>query len=458
MELNASPLWQEISAIAFEQEGLPPIYTWKAEFLAGTTKVVPMKVVSLSVTRDFHRYFTDQIVLEVLIAAGDYVYDIYPNRQDLVVTLTKEGRLRGADAALLAPDIGGQQFRATLLDQYSSSTVVEGLRSIAHSKQALNTVDILTIKLQLLDLATDKIRLHTVGGVFSDTSLPDILNYILTSVSGQLKLDESNTIKGVEMVESPNKDLYKHVVIPHGTNFVSIPRFLHEKIGGLYPTGLGFYIFRQYWYVYPLFDLTRYDKTVKTLTLINIPINKLTNTDWTFRKTANQVIALVTGDVKHLDLTESKLQNEGNGVRYLDSRLVVDGFADTSEGENKAIIARTSNNNEFVTDERASGLNNVMMSDSRISSNKYAELSKLAQRTGAEIQCTWENSDMGAVYPGMPVKFLYIKNNKVRELKGIVLGADHYVQTHGKGITESRHRTDTTLHLFVTREQLEGTT
>ena len=47
----------------------------------------------------------------------------------------------------------------------------------------------------------------------------------------------------------------------------------------------------------------------------------------------------------------------------------------------------------------------------------------------------------------------YIKDDRIHELKGIVLGAQHYVQTHGVGVTETRHRTDTALHLFVSREK-----
>ncbi len=228
---------------------------------------------------------------------------------------------------------------------------------------------------------------------------------------------------------------------------------LQHKIGGIYPTGLGMYLFKQHWYVYPLFDLKRFDQTTKTLTLINVPTNQMPGIERTFRKTANQIIALVTGEVKHKDLTEAMLLNQGNGVRFLDSRRVIDNFADTTAGENKAVVMRAENNSEFVTDERTSGLNNVQTAGSRITANKFAEMSKLARRTGSELQCLWENSDMGAIYPGMPVKYMYIRDNRIHELKGTVLGAQHYIQTHGKGMTDTRHRTDTALHLFVERER-----
>lgn len=450
MELRDSALWQEIQSIAFNQAGLPPVHSWQATFLANKKTVVPFKVISISIFRDFRRNYGDETILECEFAAGDFTYDIYPYRQDLQVTLSKQGKERSSDVSTASPDIETQRLRATLMDDHSAT--VEGNSNAAHSREALNK-GMMTVRFQLIDLALERARLHSVGGLFRDTTPGDVLKYVLTSVSTGMDLDETNKIKGVEMEPSPNSDTYKHIVIPHGIRMPDLPVFLQMKVGGLYPTGMGMYLYRQYWYVYPLYDLTRYDRSTKTLTLINVPPNQLPNVERTWRKTANQTIALVTGDVKHSDRTEASLLNEGNGVRYMDARRVVDGYADTTQGENKASVMRAENNNEFVTDARASGLNNIMTAANRVTANKFAEASKLAGRAGSHLQCMWENSDMGSIYPGMPVKYMYIKDDRIQELKGIVLGAEHYIQTFGKGVSDTRHRIDTALHLFVTREQ-----
>lgn len=448
MELRESPLWQEISAIAFEGP-VPSAYSWKATFTAGGKEIVPFKVISVMIFRDYRNNFGDEIELEVMIPAGTFVYDLYPYRNNLKVSLQREGRLNESDSPLLSPDIEAQQMRATLVDDFS--VAVEGARSSAHSRESLNLSEVMNVKFQLIDLALDNVRLHSVGGLFRDTTVGDCLKYILTSIANDIELDDNNKILGVEMVEPANTDTYKHIVLHSGTRLPDVPQILQKKVGGLYPTGMGAYLYRQHWYVFPLYDLTRFDKSVKTLTLINVPTNQMPNVERTYRTTANQVIALVTGDVKHLDRSEAVQQNEGNGVRYLDARRVIDGFADTSEGDNKAKVMRADNSNEFSVEQRADGMNNV--ATTQITANKFAEMSKLAQRLGSEIQCIWENSHIGAVYPGMPVKFMYIKNDSIKELKGVVLGVQHYVQTHGVGVTESRHRTDTTLHLFVEREK-----
>lgn len=451
MELRDSPLWQEISSIAFEQSDRVAPYAYKAEFLANKKRVNPFKLLSLTITRDFRNAYGDAIILEVIFPLGDFVYDVFPYRKDLLVTLSRQGQT--PDTTEAAPNAiqEFQQLRATLLDEQASSVNIEGARANAQSKQALNLTDIITVKFQLLDLALERVRLHSVGGLFKDTSPPDVLKYVVTSVSNDLGLDEGNKVRGVEMVDSPNKDTYQQIIIPHGLKFPDLALYLHQRVGGIYPSGLGMYLFRQYWYIYPLYDLTRFDSATKTLTLINLPTNAMPGINRTFRTTANQTIALVTGDVKHLDLTESKLLNEGNGVRYLDARRVMEGYADSEQGDNKAKVMRAENNNEFVTDKRPNGLNNVTTSDTRITANKYYEASRLAKRAGAELQCLWENANLNAIYPGMPVKFMYIKEGQIKELKGVVLGADHYIQTSGKGMTDSKHRLDTTLHLFVSR-------
>lgn len=451
MELKDTPLWHEITAIAFDNATKPPAVGWKVDFLTEGNKIRPMKLLSATVVRDFRQSYGDEIMIEVMIGAGDFVYDIYPYRRDLKVMLTREAGVDGERGPGYTPDIETQELRAILMDDYS--VTVEGHLNNTHSKSALNLTEIMTVRFQLLDLTLERLRLHAVGGLFRDVSPAEVLEYILTTVSTPLDLDETNKIKGVQMVESPNTDKHRHIIIPHGTKVPNVPHYLHKKVGGIYASGLGVYLFKQYWYVYPLYDLTRYDSTIKTLTLINVPKNQFPGIERTFRKTANQTIALITGEVKHSDRSQSQLLNQGNGARYLDARNVIDGFADTSGGDNKAVVSRQSNNNEFVTDESPTGLENVQMASSRITANKFAELSKLAQRAGSEIQCVWENSDMGAIYPGMPVKYMYVKDDQVHELKGVVLAAQHYIQTHGVGMADSRHRVDTALHLFVSREQ-----
>ena len=131
MELKDSPLWQEVNAIAFENPNRPPSFGWKVDFLTGDEKIRPMKLLSAVVVRDFRRSYGDQISIEVMIGAGDFVYDIYPHRRDLKVILTRESGIDAEQGPGHTPDIESQELRAILNDDYS--VTVERHLNTAHS-------------------------------------------------------------------------------------------------------------------------------------------------------------------------------------------------------------------------------------------------------------------------------------------------------------------------------------
>jgi len=451
MELRESPLWNEVEAIAISNQKIVPTRSFRAHFKVGDDRTITAtKVISCEFFRDFKGAYADEVLLEVAFPMGTFHYDIFPKCRDIEITLEYQTVLPNATDDLAALEIRSQKFVGTLLDKSSSSVV--GANISAASRRALDMQGPVTVTFQLLHPALRDIRLRSVGGIIRNTTPAEILRYILTTVSNGQQLSEDTKVLGVEMVEPNNTDEYSNVVIPHGTRIQDIPPFIQKKVGGIYSTGLGTYLYGQHWHVYPLFDLTRFDKARRTLTIINIPENAMPGIEHTYRTTANQVIILLTGAVKHFDLTENAQLNLGNGVRFLDARRVVDGFVDAAEGDNKAVASRAENNQEFLVESRDDNVNAVVTSQARITANTFEEHSKLSKRLGAEIQALWENSDIDLIEPGMPLKFLYLKDDRVAELKGVVLGAQTYVQTSSVGVTDQRYRVDTALHLFVERE------
>lgn len=311
-------------------------------------------------------------------------------------------------------------------------------------------MDILYVKFQLTDPLVERLRMESVGGIFPDTSCADLLSFLLTDINQKLQLDEENKIEGVDFFEPTLKEKQKQIVLPHATRFVEAPDFLQSKVGGIYNAGLGFYLQKKHWYVYPLYDLTRFDKSLKTLTLVNVPKNRMPGAEVTYRTTGNQVIALITGATKFRDDSESQILNEGNGVRFLDARKLMDGFSETSK--NRTTILRANNNNEFVAEQRKTGLNNVHASPVRITSNNFVELSRLAQRAGAPFQCVWENSNPDLLYPGMPVKYMYVVNGEVKEALGVLIRAHHNIGTYAPGAKSKRYVSNSVLTVFIDRK------
>ncbi len=448
MAIEDTSLMREVEAII--NSGKSPVsFYWHAEILANEEIIRPLRLLSIDNMRNYDDSYGDEIVVEVLMGAGSFAHDVYPFKHNLQITLFREPIGEVSEDLDVTKDIETQVMRATLV--LDENLVLQGN---ALGTQDKFSADIgyapLNIKFQLVDLALEQVRMLSVGGAFQDTAPGDVVRYLLTNVSKEIQVDDEHVIQGVEMVEPDNTEAQPHIVIPHGSRFVDAPLYVNDQCSALYSTGFGYYLQKNHWYVYPLYDLTRFDKALKTLTLINVPKNRFPSIERTFRRTANQVIALVTGDVRHQDDTESLQLNQGNGIRFADARLVIDGFGET-EG-NKTTVLRANNNNEYVTKPRDNKLNNVQLSPNTITSNTFRELSRMARRAGSHVVCLWENSDPGAIYPGMPVKYMYMVGEEVVEANGIVLGAHHHTGTVGPGVTAKRHVTNTGLKLFIERD------
>lgn len=447
-EIERTALWQEVSTIISQDTSTSIYYHWLCEVKANDEIQRPLKITGIDFVRDYAGAYADEIYLEIAIGAGTFSHLIYPYKEDLEITLFKVPLLADTLENSSDEETMSFTFRAQLVD--TGSAVMENNTRYGSNAMAGDLIDILYVKFQLLDPLLEQIRMQTAGGLFKDSTPGDVLRYVLTESSKQIEIDDENKVQGVDMVDPNNTTAQKHIVIPHGTKLVEIPDFLQSQCSGIYNAGMGFYLQKYNWYVYPLFDTLRFDNTLKNLTLINVPNNRMPDIELTYRTTANQVIAIVTGSTLHKDDSEQLQANQGNGVRFLDARKVMDGFAETKN--NRTQVLRAANNNEFVLEQRKTGLNNVQNAPIRITSNNFVELSRLARRKGSLMQCEWQSSNPDLIYPGMPVKFMYLVEGEVQETTGIVIGAHHYIHTYGKGPTSKRYMNTSVLSLFLDRK------
>ncbi len=270
---------------------------------------------------------------------------------------------------------------------------------------------------------------------------------MLTKESATAKVDKARKVKGVDMVTASNKKARDHIIIPHGLPLVSLPEYIQKRCGGIYSAGLGYYLFNDYWYIYPCFDVTRFNKAQKTLTVINVPSNRFPGIERTYRKDGNNLVIIATGEVKFRDDSNTQQLNSGNGVRFTDAGNLLKGFVKTAG--NKTIASRASNNSEVISVERENGNNNVQLSDKAINSNPYVEYSKLARRQGSVISFVWENSNPILLFPGMPVRVMYLDGGDIKEVYGVSLKAHDYTHARDEGMVSKRYLTHTMLSVFV---------
>ena len=323
-------------------------------------------------------------------------------------------------------------------------------------EDALDLSQLNPIEFQLIPKSVDQMRMISVGGIYREATTEDVVKAILTKESQNLDLSDELKPKGVHMVESNMNKEREHIIIPQGTKLVDLPTLIQNKCGGIYSSGLGFFYQDKHWYLFPSYDTTRYEDTQEKITIINVPQNKLVGFERTYREEGDSTIILATGNVQFIDNSDRRQLQYGNGLRYADASLFMEDFSETKD--NKTKIARGENANEVLTTERESEKQNVHVVDRRISANPAAEYSSMAFREGAIFSLLWENADPEIIYPGVPVKLLYLLKDEVKEVYGVVIKAHIYTHIKGQVMFASTHYTNIGLVVFVNRKDIEWDT
>lgn len=446
MELEESPLWNEIEVI--RNEGPKPIsYNWRAEIhFEGETHQI-FKVVSMDNIRNYEANIGDELVIETAIPLGFYIKLVYPNRSKLEITLYKEPLQEIGDGESLDEFKEAERFKAVpVLD---GLPVYQGTDYDRYNQDTLDLKDILPISFQLFNKSLEILRTVSVGGIYRNTTNEDVVKGVIAKESLKLKIDGKSSIVGLDMVESDNKTIREHTVIPQSVRLLNLSTFVQEKCNGIYKTGIGTYLQRKNWYIYPLFNTKRFLSATKTAILYKVPENRFKGTERTYRIDTNNIFILGTSSSVFSDDANTGFMNKGNGVRLADATQFMN--SPVTNVDNKAKITRAKLNYEDVGAKKEDGLNSIYTSPDEISSNMYKEHSRISSRDGGIVDFVWENANPKYLIPGMMVKIIYMENNTMQELVGVLLHNHVFVQLKGKGITIKAHTTTCRLSIFVNK-------
>lgn len=453
MDIQQTTVINEINAVL--KDGVKPVFH-RLEFTVHTPNgdVKPLFVIDMDVDRNYIKNHFDVVTIQGAIPKGQYNYYIQPNKTQLEVTVRRipltEARHAVDD---FDTEIRTQRFRATLYSDKSG--VIEGNDPTVANINKADMTDYVTVRFQLMEEVVHRIRKQSVGGIYHDCTGIDVVRFILTTASKEAKVDSSTAVKGVTIARNSNTEVRNNIIIGHHVRFIDFPYLVNQICGGIYSAGFHYYLQDRYWFVYAPFDITAYHASRKSLTIVNVPNGRFPEPERSYRVTKTQVIVLSTGQTKHNDLSESAQLNTGNGLRFVDANKIMDDFLKV-EG-NKAVASRTENVSEIMSEPRADNLNHIVESPERITANIFTQYLKLAEKSGAFIQAVWENSNPELIYPGMPVKYMYVENNLSQELYGIVIGTHSFDAATNKGVANRRFGTKTTITLFVQRKVKIGT-
>lgn len=444
MEIEETSLWREVERVV-SSGGKPVHFEWTAEIRANDETIDVLKVLSVDIVQDYERKFGDEILAVFVIPAGTYTKRVYPYKDHLEVTLYKTPLKETQDTEDTEEEVQTEIYTATLID--SGTPVLHGDQINNIDEESMNLTGLFDIHFQLVNKALEQLRMITIGGVYRNCTVSDVIKGVLTHESRKVDVEDARMPQGVDMVEADNQKKREHIVIPQGTKLVDLPEYIHRKCGGVYSTGLGYYMREDWWYVYPCYDTSRFNDATQTLTIINVPRNKLVEIERTYRKDGDNLLVLATGDIRFRDDSQLQQLNAGNGVRFADADKMMGGFAKVKD--NKVAASRGANVTEVKAFDRPNGNNQVRLSPRQITANPYQEYSDLARRQGGVIGLEWQHSEPAQIFPGMMVKLLYLEGDDIMEAFGVLLKTHHFVQKRGPGLVQGRYVSHTVLSVFV---------
>jgi hypothetical protein len=447
MDLMETPLGDEVQRIIDSKKGTPNVFLDATiHTLFGDVSV--MRVLNLDVVREYLHQYSDEISLVVLVPAGQTAYRILPSRNQLEVTMLGSAMAQHGSTAASNQSYGAQRYRAVL--KKANDAVLEAAGRELRDEATMDLQDFEVLEFQLFTKAMEQFSMMPVGDIYRRTTVGDLIRALLLQTSARIQVGSEYKPLGVDMVEPVDSTPREHIIIPHGTMAYDAPGYIHKHCGGVYSAGISYYYQDDYWYVFPPYDYKRFQEASRQLVIVQVPENKLPSAEHTYLVEGSVVNIIATGELTLDDTSDTNKRSTGNGVRFTDASKLFDTSVEVAD--NKAMMSRGKLNNEFVSSQQKSGLNNVIMSEERITSNTMYQASKLASKEGVHIQLVWQNADPSLIRPGMQTKIYYFKNGSVRQISAIVIGAHAMTNYEGTGLVAGRFSRNVALHLFAANE------
>ncbi len=448
MDINKLSLYDEVKLIS-ESGSKPVFHRWELTIHANNKDIKPLYIDEVEIEGNYLTNLFDILSIEATFPLGQFNYYIVPYKTKLKATIKKVPLEENTQA------VGNFQRPVETLTYYATlykdkSDILEGNKPGIDDIHKLDRTDVTKVRFQLIDPLVKVVRTISVGNIYHGMRGIDLIRFILTKYTKMASKDMSVAAIGCTVADKANTEVRNNIIIPHRTRLIDVPYLINKIAGGVYSAGLSYYLQKGQWFVFAPFDITAYETSKKGLTIVNLPANRFPEPERSYRETPTQVIIIATGNSSHKDFSESMQQNTGNAIAFVDANKIFGNFVKTENGTSN--IERGKNVNEVVGELRDDGINYIAESRDRITANTFTEYMKLAEKSGGFIQDVWENSNPDLLYPGMPVKYMYVENNMPQELYGILIGAHTISMSGTRSVSNKRFGNKTTLTLFLQRK------
>jgi hypothetical protein len=445
--IDKTPYWKDILAVV---EGVNAKISFEYRVMLHTSQedINVHKLLSLDIERDYVGNIADRINAKLHVPMGDYVKRIFPFRNNLEITV-KRIQLNDINSTEEKNEkVRIERYKAIFLPE---NIKITGTDYESLSMETLNQKSFVTVDLELVHRSLEILRTKTTSGIFKKAITAEVMEAVMVVESKKITVDGQPALDGFDMVPSKNTEKRDHITIPSFTRIANLPTFLQEKMGGVYPHGIGTYFQvwgdKKIWFVYPLYDTSRFNSGKPNCIIYAVPSHKLPGINRTFTKEGSLLSIVATSDKNYSDNAELGFMSEGTGFRMADARSFMSKpIKITADGP---VGNRVSLNHETAVKDREDGLIYADTTDNRISQNPFHEYSKMSMMNIARINVVWENCKLELLYPGMPCKYIFMSGDKLMELEGCILHVHGLITITGNVTISTKHSTTALIVMAV---------
>lgn len=446
--LESNPFKYEVAMIAQRGE-IGKCNFFNAVIKSPKETVRPINIMQLDRYRDYIDNFTQLLTITLVTTLAEYNRLVLYDHSDLKLTLTMYDIGKDTPYSLKALSRPREfTYKAKMIDVASDQ--ISQNNPISNS-DGVGQMTMKTFSIQLLEPCFESVSIKSVGGPFRRTSGIELMKTLLTRFSTDDDIDAVTAVTGVDVVEGYSTLQREQIIIKHATPLVKAITKVQESCGGVYPTGFSFFLQNNKWFIFPPYDLTLFSKAKKTITVVNLPKDRLPGLEKTYFNSSTKLVVLSTRDATYIDNREANIFNQGSSISFVEADRYFNGFAEVKD--NKIMVNASKNVNEVTLQERADGVNVLRGTETRITANKNIELSKLAKAKGFYIQLTWEYSDDSLLYPGMPAKVLFLKDQRPASAVGVLIESETIWVPAEKSFKNTKFNKMTAMTFFVGNEE-----
>ena len=411
----------------------------------------PFKVLDIDIEENFDSGASKKISMHCVFLMGMFYKIIQPYKDYLECVLTKKpltSHLGNDTYQMVDPDGEEETFTYYVVLPDDPAFMGKTTNTDQFLRIDLDNRGFVDATIQLVELPFEKLKPVCIGGIYRRSTLEDVVKMEMKKQSDKHPLSDGPSVETFNIFPFDNKKVHEQVIIPQGLPLMELVPYLHRFHQGVYSAGANTYLQGKDLWIYPPYRVTRVAEEEKTLTIVKVPPNVMTEAECTWRKEGERFIVMASSDTNFKDLSRNQYFNKGNGTRFSDARQYITNEHGKKSG-NKVKINRKENMQEYVMEEME-GRNTVFTSQDEIHSNVIYENAKLARQAGSAVTFHWKNSDHLIFYPGMPVTVLYLSEEKqVEAMYGVLMGTASHLGVNGQGPQTKTWRSDTGLNVFL---------